>query len=418
MKSIDEYTPNTYKANAPILPHASTVEENDLNTTHKSVHKIQDVVSTSDTEGAPSPLYKPSRDQTIAREMEKKSSLDINYNEQRSNESLNSDSVLIEEDIFCILPSEIKNEITQNPEKFLSTIEKFGVVYTKFTEVERNLSSLSMELANVTPRKALAAKLNELWRVSNTLHSHTLSLYNNLNKDIVPINYKRFSLGDKGEILLIYSEQTNRIEASYITPYETEPIIIKQENLPPELQQIDSLKTFHAFLRNAYVNISELDNGDFKLYVNQRCLGGQDNNALNNAVAAVEATGDLLINISKNLSLLRDFLIRENHQLNVGSVDNVIRGVTGIGVGGGTSAVIGKVLIKAGLSAVKSNVVGIVAGAIAGGLLAFFSQRPHYDLAIGIVRIGQKVADILADLVIMRQHIDELQHDNAPCQML
>lgn len=50
--------------------------------------------------------------------------------------------------------------------------------------------------------------------------------------------------------------------------------LVRNEDLPKELRAINDPVTLKSFLANAYVKVVTLDNGDIKLYVEQRGLGG------------------------------------------------------------------------------------------------------------------------------------------------
>jgi len=49
---------------------------------------------------------------------------------------------------------------------------------------------------------------------------------------------------------------------------------IKKENIPKELEGLTSPEKFTAFLKSASVRVSEMSDGESKVYVSQKALGG------------------------------------------------------------------------------------------------------------------------------------------------
>lgn len=79
--------------------------------------------------------------------------------------------------------------------------------------------------------------------------------------------------GDNQQVEFIYSLRNKRVTATVINE-SGEKKQVRSEDLPKELKQVDSPEKFKAFLRGAYTKVSTSSNGDYKLYVNQKGLGG------------------------------------------------------------------------------------------------------------------------------------------------
>ena len=79
--------------------------------------------------------------------------------------------------------------------------------------------------------------------------------------------------GDNQQVEFIYFSRNKRVTATVINK-SGEKKQVRSEDLPKELKQISNPEKFKAFLRSAYTKVSTSSNGDYKLYVNQKGLGG------------------------------------------------------------------------------------------------------------------------------------------------
>ena len=79
--------------------------------------------------------------------------------------------------------------------------------------------------------------------------------------------------GDNQQVEFIYSLRSKRVTATVINK-NGEKKQVRSEDLPKELKQISNPKGFITFLSNIHVKVNTLSNGDYKLYANQKGLGG------------------------------------------------------------------------------------------------------------------------------------------------
>jgi hypothetical protein len=75
------------------------------------------------------------------------------------------------------------------------------------------------------------------------------------------------------QVELTYSIALKKVSAEIINK-DRSIIQIKNENLPKELREISCPKVFDAFLKNTYAKVNTLGNGEHKLDINHRLLGG------------------------------------------------------------------------------------------------------------------------------------------------
>ena len=83
---------------------------------------------------------------------------------------------------------------------------------------------------------------------------------------------------------VIQSTDSREVELTYSVPLkEVSALIIdkkgirtkiEMENLPQELRVIDSPELFSSFVKNTYAKVNTLSNGECRLYVNHKLLGG------------------------------------------------------------------------------------------------------------------------------------------------
>jgi len=78
---------------------------------------------------------------------------------------------------------------------------------------------------------------------------------------------------DSKQIELTYSLPLKKVSAEIINK-DGSRIEVKNENLPKELREINNPKVFDTFLRNTYAKVSILSDGDYKLHINHKLLGG------------------------------------------------------------------------------------------------------------------------------------------------
>jgi len=91
--------------------------------------------------------------------------------------------------------------------------------------------------------------------------------------DIADITKQLIQSTDDRQVELTYSNPLKRISADIINK-DGSRIEVKNENLPKELKEISDPKLFFTFLRNTYAKITELSDGEYKLYINHKLLGG------------------------------------------------------------------------------------------------------------------------------------------------
>ena len=75
-------------------------------------------------------------------------------------------------------------------------------------------------------------------------------------------------LDDNQKIKFTFCINSNKITAHLLKQDETKIIEIKGENAP-DLKNINTQKLFESVLKNAHIKITNLSNGDIKLYINQ-----------------------------------------------------------------------------------------------------------------------------------------------------
>ncbi|WPY01825.1 hypothetical protein Trichorick_01748 (plasmid) [Candidatus Trichorickettsia mobilis] len=126
--------------------------------------------------------------------------------------------------------------------------------------------------------------------------------------DIVEINKElKYTLPAVGckEVEFIYSTKTNQITVTTLSN-SGEQVLIKAENLPKELEEITNPMQLSKFLKNSYAKITSLSDGEYKLHINHKLLGGGKeylesiikivNNRLNKEISSEQAFDNLGIN--------------------------------------------------------------------------------------------------------------------------
>ena len=78
---------------------------------------------------------------------------------------------------------------------------------------------------------------------------------------------------DNRQVELTYSIALKKVSAEIINK-DRSRIEVKNENLPKELRGITCPKVFDAFLKNTYAKVNPLGNGEYKLDIHHKLLGG------------------------------------------------------------------------------------------------------------------------------------------------
>ena len=111
----------------------------------------------------------------------------------------------------------------------------------------------------------------------NLLSRHKIKESQN-TKDIIEFNkelkYILPAVGCRG-VEFTYAIKTNQITVKTIIS-DQEQVKIKIENLPKELREITNPIQLDKFLKNTYAKISTLSDGEYKLYINHKLLGGDE----------------------------------------------------------------------------------------------------------------------------------------------
>jgi tetratricopeptide (TPR) repeat protein len=107
----------------------------------------------------------------------------------------------------------------------------------------------------------------------NNNFSKSQSTYPQDKVDVSSISKCVIQSIDNRQVELTYSIALKKVSAEIINK-DRSIIQIKNENLPKELREISCPKVFDAFLKNTYAKVSPLGNGEHKLDINQRLLGG------------------------------------------------------------------------------------------------------------------------------------------------
>jgi hypothetical protein len=163
--------------------------------------------------------------------------------------------------------------------------------------------------------------------------------------DIVEINkelkYTIPAVGCK-EIEFIYSTKTNQITVTVLSN-SGEQVPIKAENLPKELEEITNPLQLSKFLKNSYAKITSSSDGEYKLYINRKLLGGGKgylesiiktvNDRINKAISSEQAFDNLGINYQEYsyiedeilvtaLAMSKGFTIEQLNNYNL-SIDDI-----------------------------------------------------------------------------------------------
>ena len=97
--------------------------------------------------------------------------------------------------------------------------------------------------------------------------------------DITSIAKQVIQSVDNRQVELTYSIPLKKISADIINK-DGSRIGVKNENLPKELKEISDPEMFSGFLKNTYSKIITLSDGEYKLYINHKLLGGDGEYAL------------------------------------------------------------------------------------------------------------------------------------------
>ena len=89
---------------------------------------------------------------------------------------------------------------------------------------------------------------------------------------------REFDCGSSGKVIIGWCENSGEVFAYAAKNRNTKEI--KAENMPKDFSKIESGEVLEKFLANAYVRVTELSDGGWKLYIAQRGIGGMFSNWL------------------------------------------------------------------------------------------------------------------------------------------
>lgn len=124
---------------------------------------------------------------------------------------------------------------------------------------------------NLRPQEVYKNRGTE--QVSNNFLRDNSSIYPKDKVDITGIAKHIMQSVNGRQVELTYSLYKQKVSAEIINE-DGEKIAVRNENLPNELKEISSPEIFSAFLKNTYAKVSVLSDGEYRLYINHRMLGG------------------------------------------------------------------------------------------------------------------------------------------------
>ena len=139
-----------------------------------------------------------------------------------------------------------------------ATFFKFSVNYARIMKVQSQIISISREPLN----KVEVFKNLEIDKLENKDVSTNL---NNKISKIVNL--------EKRKIDFSFFIQEQKISIDLIDE-SNQRISIKNENIPKELSNITNPQSFSVFVDSVYTKVSKLSDGEYKIYINVRGLGG------------------------------------------------------------------------------------------------------------------------------------------------
>lgn len=143
-----------------------------------------------------------------------------------------------------------------------SVVSSSGFLARSFVPIEKSLRLEQQENSAVLHTTSRV--------VSDTIEVSSVasSIQNRLNSTFV----REFDCGSSGKTVIGWCENRGRVFA-YATK-DCDTAEIKAENMPKDFVKVNSAVMLQKFLENVYVRISTLSDGDTKLYINQKGLGG------------------------------------------------------------------------------------------------------------------------------------------------
>lgn len=96
--------------------------------------------------------------------------------------------------------------------------------------------------------------------------------FNNISSFEEKLVIKELTAANGQKIQLIYSPIIKKVSACVTEDNKT--IEIKNENTPKGLKCLNNAKVFEAFCNNIYAKVVTLSNGEYKLYIDHKGLGG------------------------------------------------------------------------------------------------------------------------------------------------
>ena len=169
--------------------------------------------------------------------------------------------------------------------------------------------------------------------------------------------------GSGQKAFLTFSEKTSEVSALLVSK-DVSSKAVSNENLPKDLKMIKSLDSFNGFLENAQARGAVLSDGEAKLYVMQKGVGGSDRSSPAGGGTA-NWTKAPPPNLQGNITLPNGI----QGVLNVASTPGGI----GTGLGVGYSAPVGS-STSAAIGVTRNQFIGVENAP---------SSRPSYSMTAG-----------------------------------
>lgn len=137
--------------------------------------------------------------------------------------------------------------------------------------------------------------LLEKYREIKINKSENVKDNNKSPEDIIDISKRVIQATNGKKVQLTYTPYNNDVNAVILSEHG-EKIEVKRENVPQELKNIQDVKHFQDFLKNAYAKVNVLSNGDYNLYVNHRLLGGSKeylDKIINTVINILQSQGNI-----------------------------------------------------------------------------------------------------------------------------
>lgn len=253
------------------------------------------------------------------------------------------------QDIILDLKEQIL--INTNTKDIKQLTKHADLISDRFMEIERKFN----ELCKDGFEKRAEADV----RVADKL-SRLLNQYNQVSEkvefihDLLAENSEISFSNGKHIVKLIYSYDNKEVSAFVLD--NNSCALIKPENVPKELQSIDNPRMFRSMIKDAYIKIKELDNGDIKFDIAQRLKGGMN---LGEIVDIIKRIRNITSIAARGMHSVSTVLRSTGTRLNANA--NNIGGVSGA-IGG---RVVGMEI------GVIGGPVGAVVGGIGGGIIGY-----------------------------------------------